>query len=220
METSQPLTIESFSYSWLINRKPSLDAIFDNNEDYTDCYKEENVNSFVNSQGFHKESHNFRFDLPICTPNLVHADEIFFNGRMIPKSINEARLHSSPATPVVHFLSKSPSKYKRSYSQLLANWRVSSKRVLRKCFSFLIPRKSIRIVDSSMNLVRLSSSVLTHEQMSERSDVYTTTLGRTKSWSPNSTYGPHFSCSKNESCDYDERSILEAVVHCKRSFES
>ncbi|XP_076945289.1 uncharacterized protein LOC143616303 [Bidens hawaiensis] len=186
METSQPLTIESFSYSWLINQKPSLDHIFDQNN----CNNEDN-------------NTNFCFNLPHAT-NLVDADEVIFNGHIIPKSINQIKLYSCPATPVVHFPHKKPSKCTKKYSQLIASWRVSSKKLFRKCFSFLVPRKSTRIVDSSSNSVCISSSVVTFR--------------RSKSWSHNSTSGSHISCSNDKAYhDYNEGSVHEAIVHCKRS---
>ncbi|KAI3796594.1 hypothetical protein L1987_39272 [Smallanthus sonchifolius] len=208
MDTSQPLTTESFSYSWLINQKPPLDRIFDHNEE------KNNANSFVNSRRALEEAQNFCFNLPYAT-NLVDADEIFCNGRIIPKSVNQITLYSCPATPIVHFSHKKPSKYTKKYSQLIADWRVSSKMLLRKCFSFLVPRKSTRIVDSSKNSVCLSSMITSDQRI----EVYKTTIRRTKSWNHNSISGSHFSCSKNKSyCDYNEGSVREAIVHCKRSF--
>ncbi|KAL4586116.1 hypothetical protein LXL04_010747 [Taraxacum kok-saghyz] len=211
METSQPLTIESFSYSWLINQNPSLDKIFNDN-------KEESTDSFVNSPRFHEESQDFHFQIPFSSPNLVHADEIFFNGHIIPRSLNQIRIYSTPATPLVHFPSKNPSKFPKIYGQLIVNLRVSSKRILRKCFSFLVPRKSTKIVDSSANSVCLSSFVLRNEKTNKKIECDKTTFRRTKSWSPNSTSGSRFPCSKNKSCDYNETSVHEAIVHCKRSF--
>ncbi|KAJ0444435.1 hypothetical protein HanIR_Chr16g0831811 [Helianthus annuus] len=207
METSQPLTIESFSYSWLINQKPSLDRLFD-------CDKHEtNTNS---PRVVLEEAQNFCFNLPYATSNLVDADEIFCDGRIIPKSVNQIKIYSCPATPVVHFPHKKRSK---KYSQLIADWRVSTKKVLRKCFSLLVPRKSTRIVDSSRNSGCLSSSVVTTNQLNTRIEVYQTTR-RTKSWSQDSISGSHFLCSKNKSYDdYNEGSVHEAIVHCKRSFE-
>lgn len=216
METSQPLTIESFSYSWLINQNPSLDEIFNNTDEHYS--KQESTDSFVNSQRFHEESQDFHFDLPFSIPNLVHADEIFFNGHIIPRSVSQIRVYSTPATPLVHFPPKNPSKTTKSYSQLIANLRVSSKRILGKCFSLLLPRKSTRIVDSSTNPVCLPSFVLTNERTNKRIEGDNTTFRRTKSWSHNSSYGSRFSCSKNKLCDYNETSVHEAIVHCKRSF--
>nr|XP_043623077.1 probable membrane-associated kinase regulator 6 [Erigeron canadensis] len=216
METSQPIAIESFSYSWLINQKSSLDRVFD----YNDYNQEASINSVTNSHKSLQESQNFCFDLPY-TPNVVHADEIFFNGRIIPKSVNQIRLYSCPNTPIVHFPHKNPSKYTKTYSQLLANWRISSKRVLGKCFKFLVRRKSTRVVDSSTNLVCLKSSRSANEQMiNKRIEVKNTTIRRAKSWSHNSTNGSKLLCSPpTKSCDYNDGSIDEAIVHCKRSFE-
>lgn len=184
METSQPLTIESFSYSWLINQKPSPDR---NEED-----KHNTNNPIINSQ-------SFCFNLPFATNDLVDAEEIFCNGRIIPKSVDQMKLYSCPATPMVHFQHHKPSKY----SQLIADWRVSTKKVFRKCLRFLVPRKSTRIVDSSRNPVCVSSNT--------RIEVHQTTFTRTKSWSHSSISRSHFSC------DYNEGSVHEAIVHCKRS---
>ncbi|PWA98686.1 hypothetical protein CTI12_AA012140 [Artemisia annua] len=205
METSQPLTIESFSYSWLINQNPPIQDIFNDND----------TNS-VSSPRFTEESENFCFDLPYI-PNVAHADEMFSNGRIIPKSVNQIRLYSCPATPIVLFPPKNSSKFPKKYSEIIASWRVSSKKLLGKCFSFLVPRKTTRIADSSRNSVCLSSKI-SNEQMSTRLAVYKTTFRRTKSWSPNSTTVPRFSCSKNKTPDYNEGSVHEAIAHCKRSF--
>ncbi|KAI3743957.1 hypothetical protein L1987_57029 [Smallanthus sonchifolius] len=216
METSQPLTIESFSYSWLINQKPSLDRIFDHNEFNK---QENNTNSIVNSQRVFEETQNFCFNLPYAT-NLVDADEIFCNGRIIPKSVNQIKVYSCPATPIVHFPHNKPSKYTKKYSQLIADWRVSSKKVFRKCLSFLVPRKSTRIVDTSRNSTCLSPSMITNEQTNTRIEVYRTTFWRTKGCDHNSISGSHFSYMKNNSyCDYNERSVREAIAHCKKSSE-
>ncbi|KAK1425239.1 hypothetical protein QVD17_20587 [Tagetes erecta] len=183
METSQPLAIESFSYSWLINQKPSPDRTEDQNS----------TNPVVNPQ-------TFCFHLPYATNDLVDAQEIFCNGRIIPNSVNQMKLYSCPATPMVHFQHNKPSKY----SQLIADWRVSTKKVFRKCFRFLVPRKSTRIVDSSRNPVCVSTS-------NTRIEVHETTFTRTKSWSHSSISRSHFSC------DYNDGSVHEAIVHCKRS---
>ncbi|KAD4982728.1 hypothetical protein R6Q59_002356 [Mikania micrantha] len=193
METSQPLTIESFSYSWLIN----------------DCNQEEyNTNSIANSPK-EFDTRNFSFDLRHAM-NLVDADEIFHNGHIVPKSVNQMKLYSCPATPVVHFQHKKASKCRKKYSQLIADWRVSSKRVFRKCFSFFLHRKGRRVVDSSRNSVYMSSSKCRNEEMNMRIEVYETTFRRTKSWNQ--------TCSNDKSYDdYNEGSVHDAIAHCKRS---
>ncbi|KAI3743958.1 hypothetical protein L1987_57030 [Smallanthus sonchifolius] len=115
METSQPRTTESFSYSWLINQKPSLDHIFDHNEE------DNNTNSFVNSQRALEEAQSFCFNLPYAA-NLVDADEIFCDGRIIPRSVNQIKLYSCPATPIVHFPHKKPSKYTKRKVKKKEGW--------------------------------------------------------------------------------------------------
>ncbi|KAK9051417.1 hypothetical protein SSX86_028044 [Deinandra increscens subsp. villosa] len=193
METSQPLTTESFSYSWLINQKPSLDRIFD-------------TNSIVSSRRASEELQNFCFDLPYST-NLVDADEIFCNGSIVPKSVNQIHIFSCPATPMVqNIIQKNHSHNSRKYSKLIADCRISTRKILRKCFSFLVRRRRTRVVDSSRNSVCMSSSKITNKQTDTRIEVYeTTTSRRSKSLSD---------------CDYTEGSVHEAIVHCKKSFGS
>ena len=98
METSQPLSIESFSYSWLVNLKPSLDSLDSSLRASLDACDEA---SFIEmdprmppSRRFFRNSQDFKFDFPISqTPlTLVHADELFFNGYVMPFFVNPLKM--------------------------------------------------------------------------------------------------------------------------------
>ncbi|KAJ9681329.1 hypothetical protein PVL29_020288 [Vitis rotundifolia] len=88
METP-PLAVESFSYSWLINVKPSLDGLgsplrtsLDISDEATSKGKDYNV---VKSQILMDEAQNFNFDVPTSQSSvaLIHADEVFSNGFIV-----------------------------------------------------------------------------------------------------------------------------------------
>lgn len=135
METSHPLATESFSHSWLINKRPS----FDNSE----C--------MVKSNKFFEESQNFNFDIPInkssVSTNYVHADEIFSNGKILPVYLNRSNIDSFDASTSI------PSSNRHNS---LGKWRKLSFRIFKKCIGrFLRPlgrrigfsRKSTRVDD-------------------------------------------------------------------------
>ena len=100
METSQPLSIESFSYSWLVNLKPSLDSLDRSLRASLDTCDEA---SFIEmdprmppSRRFFRNSQDFKFDLPVSqTPlTLVHADELFSNGYVMPFFVNPLKMET------------------------------------------------------------------------------------------------------------------------------
>ncbi|KAM7508608.1 hypothetical protein LguiA_019061 [Lonicera macranthoides] len=191
METSQSLATESFSYSWLTNKHPS--------------------SHYLNTlhESLLKET-NFEFDILTSinssTP-LVHADEIFFNGQIIPfynveESSNSTSLSVSSSLPITSISSVFP---RSCNCHFLEKWRKSSKKMLEKWIGFVVPfckrvgfsRKSIRVDDIEMKV-----------------DLYR----RRQSWSDSTQE----SSSQNPSnamdflCDI-ENPIYDAVLHCKRS---
>uniref|UniRef100_A0A5B7B684 Putative membrane-associated kinase regulator 6 n=1 Tax=Davidia involucrata TaxID=16924 RepID=A0A5B7B684_DAVIN len=167
METSQPLATESFSYSWLINKKPSFDGLnepfrisLDNSDEAT---SEQRKSKMVTSKGFLVEAQNFNFDIPISESPaaFVHADEIFSDGHIIPIYVDPSKIeafnssNSVPAIPVSALSSKTVCPANKSHCHFLRKWRKSSKRVLQNYFGLLKPlcrkvgcsRRSIKVDD-------------------------------------------------------------------------
>ncbi|KAJ0475919.1 putative membrane-associated kinase regulator 6 [Helianthus annuus] len=87
METSESLSIESFSYSWLVNRKPSFESPKGSFRDSLDAFDESNFiemdPKLSASKRFLVFHQDFNFDLPTLQP-LVHADELISNGILVP----------------------------------------------------------------------------------------------------------------------------------------
>ncbi|KAK4748431.1 hypothetical protein SAY87_015017 [Trapa incisa] len=124
METSKPLAIESFSYSWLSNIRPSLDPPYDHSS--------------------HGEA-NFDFNVSVTvgpTSTFVPADELFYNGLIRPTSpespVAVTPDHYDPHTPPPPTDGLLPAR--RTESGLLRRWRRSSEQALQKCFRCLFTR--------------------------------------------------------------------------------
>ncbi|KAL0309288.1 UNVERIFIED_CONTAM: putative membrane-associated kinase regulator 6 [Sesamum radiatum] len=139
MENSQPLATESFSYSWL--------TVADTKSSPSDNLRPKLPE---------KEHNNFNFDVPVSTPPtaLVHADEIFSDGQILPvyidRSSNVLDTANIPASsPACHVCSNSPSFPPRTTSfvdrhkHLLyeMKWIIRSKsptRILHKCLKVVV----------------------------------------------------------------------------------
>ncbi|KAJ6764871.1 KINASE REGULATOR-LIKE PROTEIN putative-RELATED [Salix koriyanagi] len=100
MEASQPISIESFSYSWLVNLKPSLESLDNSFRASLDASDEA---SFIEmdprmppSKRFFINSQDFKFDFPISQSplTLVHADELFSNGYVMPLFIDPLKMEA------------------------------------------------------------------------------------------------------------------------------
>lgn len=215
METTcQSLATESFSYSWLVNKSPP----FDHHEYLKSSFRDT----------------NFNFDTSPFT--LIHADEIFSNGHILPIYVDQTKikesLSTSPSLLGIPSLPCRNSTYqdsKMSYCHFFRNLRKSSKRVIRVCVGVLRPfchkikcsRKSVRVDDIDRKVWEVQSqgnSVQASPRKFNKNDDYRK-LRKVKSCSnfsqefvPKSTP----SNSINVYCDI-ESSIYEAVLHCKRS---
>ncbi|KAL0426064.1 UNVERIFIED_CONTAM: putative membrane-associated kinase regulator 6 [Sesamum radiatum] len=162
MENSQPLATESFSYSWLSDRTPhSSDGVLNNLrlEFLENCCENDP---------------NFNFDVhftPSPTP-LVHADEIFSDGHIMPLYVDRSNVvralrtsTSVPPSPVSSCYLESPFLANKNQYCLLGRWRKSSKRIFRKCFGFVKPlcqsigrpRKSSRVDDLERKVCEIQS---------------------------------------------------------------
>ncbi|KAK5782650.1 probable membrane-associated kinase regulator 6 [Gossypium arboreum] len=104
METAQPIiSIESFSYSWLVNLRPSLDSLDRASFDSASC---DETASFIEmdptmppSKRFFSNPQDFMFDFPIPQPPssalaLVHADDLFSNGYIAPFFVNPLKMEA------------------------------------------------------------------------------------------------------------------------------
>ncbi|XVE64309.1 hypothetical protein DITRI_Ditri07aG0090800 [Diplodiscus trichospermus] len=222
METSQPLSIESFSYSWLVNLKPSLDGLDSSLRASLDACDE--ASSFIEmdprmppSRRFFRNSQdNFKFDFPISqTPlSLVHADELFSNGYVMPFFVNPLKMEaydvsgststSLPASSQPPNLVVPPSKTHGPPS--LRRCRRLSKRIFLKYLDFLRPL---------YRRIRGRKSSSRAESVDARVHV------KKKNWVFSAETSPRISVAYSadewrKSCD-SESSIYEAVLHCKKS---
>lgn len=204
MENSNPLATESFSYSWLVDKNPH------------------------SSDKSTEKDQSFDFDVPFTSLSLVHADEIFSDGHIMPIYVDRSSLKTAssvPQSPVSQH--QYVSNKKRRF--LLGKWRKSSKRILRKCFGLVKPfyqtigcsRKSNRVDDLQRKVCEVrswSNSVETSPRRSAVDDCNNYGFKKVKSWSSSSQASPRISPARtsNAWC-VDESSIHEAILYCKRS---
>ncbi|XP_044506274.1 probable membrane-associated kinase regulator 6 [Mangifera indica] len=220
METSQPLSIESFSYSWLVNLKPSLETLENSLSASLEGACDEA--SFIEmdprmppSKRFIRNSQDFKFDFPSSqTPlALVHADELFSNGYVMPLVVDRLKLeayeasHSSLTLPStsLHGSKLVVPPYKRRCSSLRRCGKVS-RRIFQKYLDFLLP---------------LYQRIRGHRSNSkaETVDARVCVMNNTRVYSAETTPRVSVAYSADDwrkSCD-SEISIYEAVLHCKRS---
>ncbi|KAE8728237.1 Detected protein of confused Function [Hibiscus syriacus] len=93
MEIAQSLSIESFSYSWLVNLRPSLDSLDTSLGASLDASFTEMDPTMPPSKRFFQDFNKFYFHTSQTPPpTLVHADELFADGYILPFFVN----HSSP----------------------------------------------------------------------------------------------------------------------------
>lgn len=220
MEASQPLSIESFSYSWLANRNPSAEIIDGSVRASLDLSEEayfiEMDPGFPSSKSFRRNSvsHDFKFDFPTSQPPLpfVHADEVFRNGYVLPLFVDPLKLKSCEASNPTASLSP-PVHVKRTVmpenklrSPSLRQCRQLSRRIFRKYLHLFRPlvqimrgrRTGPKAEDArSAKSQAIKNSVYPVECSPRISTAYSADEWR-------------------RSCD-SESSIYEAVLHCKRS---
>ncbi|KZV21866.1 putative membrane-associated kinase regulator 6 [Dorcoceras hygrometricum] len=236
MENCESLTAtESFSYSWLIDRKPSSGDEF--------------LSNFTPRMVEGEE--NFNFDVPVTdfAVSLAHADEIFSDGHIMPLFVDRSKTEtfkktsfSTPPSPVSSSKGAPFVVHDRSqYYYMMGKWRKSSKRILQKCFGFMKPlrktRKSSRVDDLERKVSEIqgrgdsletsprpssASSVVEWDHLKifgKKVDVYYG-LKRVKSLSTSPLSSPRLSPSNSSNvlstCDV-ESSIHEAILYCKRS---
>lgn len=207
METST-LAVESFSYSWLINAKPSLDDLgspprtsLDISDESASMGKDYHV---LKSQSLEDEAQTFNFDVPISQSSaaLIHADEVFSDGFIVPMFVDPAKeqvldtSHSLSSVPLSSLPSRPGIPSVGIHFGFFRKWQKSSTSALYRCFGCFRPfhrklggsRKSIRVDDIDRR------------------------LWETRSWRGS----PQPSLHQSDWC-HMESSIHEAVLYCKRS---
>ncbi|KAK4339338.1 hypothetical protein RND71_040800 [Anisodus tanguticus] len=146
MENSQqPLATESFSYSWLLNRKPSIDGLTESPRPSYSSDDDEDIKFIAYSKRFFEEAQNFNFDVhPVFES--VHADEIFSDGHIMPLYLDRSKIQSfqesfnnfntsstDPPTPLSTLCSGT------SQADFLEKWIKNSRRFLVKWYGFIRP---------------------------------------------------------------------------------
>ncbi|KAK8703349.1 hypothetical protein V6N13_021667 [Hibiscus sabdariffa] len=194
METAQSLSIESFSYSWLVNLRPSLDSLDSSLRASLDAPCDEAA-SFIemdptmppSKRFFHTSQDLNKFDFPTSqTPPLtalVHADEIFSDGYIVPLFVNRP-------TPTPQASSQR--------EQIPDSGTKRRGRCLRRCRTRLSKRMFLKYLDflrSLFSRIRGFNSCSKPEKPSPRTN---------DPW--------------RKSFD-SESSIYEAVLHCKQSID-
>ncbi|XVF22462.1 hypothetical protein REPUB_Repub12eG0174700 [Reevesia pubescens] len=214
METSQPLAIESFSYSWLSDHKPSLDGLDEPPRASIDSYyggtSEEFNYEMLESNRFLTDQ-NFNFDAIAQTPaTFIHADELFTDGFIRPTYIDPSKsescntLDSIQTTLSSSISSRTEIRRGRIHCSFFRRWRKSTQQILRNLFGHLRPfchkvgcsRKSTRVDDIDRRMWKVKSSNSSSQASPQQSSA----------------------CSMGASCHL-ENSIYEAVLHCKRSID-
>jgi hypothetical protein len=222
METSQPISIESFSYSWLVNLIPSSLESLDSSSLRTslDAYYDEA--SFIEmdprmppSKRFFINSQDFKFDFPTSQSSLVDADQLFCNGYLMPFIVESMKIEPCEydssnsnvtlASSISHIGKKVvPKKYSRCTS--LKRCRTLSRRMFKKYLNFIRPL---------CRRLRGQNYGSKHENVVKRTQSVKNIRGNYCESSPRISVAYSTDYSR-VSCDSDS-SIYEAVLHCKRS---
>ncbi|XP_068666612.1 probable membrane-associated kinase regulator 6 [Aristolochia californica] len=232
MDGLQQLANDSFSYSWLVNLKPSLHALegplrpsLDSSDEASYIEMDPRLVSFKTPS---TDVQDFNFTLPNSQHlTLVHADQIFSNGLILPLHL----LQSSKALPQQsdglvdrgrpplldsRLTTASQFSYKLAVSSagtrypLLQRWQRCSKRIVRKYLGFLNPlcRTPMEKRMTQGTKVEPTSVSCVHHSC--------VTTPRTSSVFSAPEFSHH-----NVLFDADlETSIYEAVLHCKKSIEN
>ncbi|XP_052183862.1 probable membrane-associated kinase regulator 6 isoform X2 [Diospyros lotus] len=196
METSQPLSIESFSYSWLVNLKPSFESADDSLRASLDASDEA---SFI------------EMDPKLPASKRFFRDELISNGFLMPLFIKPLKIEayaapdSSPTTPV--------SSSATTNAHLASKIRCSS---LRRC-----RRLSKQVFQKYLEFIRPLCQKLRGRRSGSRTDDAGTRMQEVNNWIYSPAISPRTSVGYSvdywrRSCD-SESSIYEAVLHCKRS---
>ncbi|KAL1319458.1 hypothetical protein HN51_071749 [Arachis hypogaea] len=236
--SSQPLSIESFSYSWLVNLKPSLESLDSSLRTSLDAYYSDEASSFIemdprmppSKRFFPKNSNSncsqdFKFDFPTSSQSQSDADQLFSNGYLMPLFVQSLKMEEyddhgvlDSNLPSLNSSSNAsngtaaPSSSAHSRCPSLKRCRTLSRRIIQKYLNFLRPLcRKLR----GQNHSKTSSNSSTEKVVKRSQSV--------KNRGYYSEASPRISVAYSaddwrKSCD-SESSIYEAVLHCKRSIE-
>lgn len=223
MDPSQStLSIESFSYSWLVNIKPSFEGL-DNSSSLRASLDASDEASFIEmdprmppSKRFCRISQDFKFDFPNSEPSVaVHADELFSNGYLMPLFIDPLKIDTYNSLDSVETLPSSSSsqahpKISRAHSSSasLRSCKGLSRRIFQKYLDFLRP------LYRKLRSCKLSSS--RSRKGNTRVHIEKSLVHNSAQISPRISVAYSTDDNWRRSCD-SESSIYEAVLHCKRS---
>ncbi|KAI3818021.1 hypothetical protein L1987_11823 [Smallanthus sonchifolius] len=233
METSESLSIESFSYSWLVNLKPSFESPKGSFRASFEAFDESNFiemdPKLSASKRFLVFHQDFDFDLPTLQP-CVHADELISNGILVPLFLkpldigiydSDSNSNSTPASSVCSTTLENPCSYRRSGSLSFRRYKRLPKRVIQKYLRLL------RLIWLKMRRGRCDNNKVKRAKNWEFSSTMEScgSDNWSRSWvfesAKNCTLSPRISeaCGVDNwrrSCD-SESSIYEAVLHCKKT---
>ncbi|KAJ6872917.1 membrane-associated kinase regulator 6 [Populus alba x Populus x berolinensis] len=208
MESPETLAIESFSRSWLTSVNPSLQgletALGASPDSPREAISEELDYRMQNSRRSLEEDQNFNFYFPVSqSPDaLLHADQLFSDGLIRPVFINQSKNEASSSLNLAPNVPSSLSSKTVSAVQILCRFLGRWKRILPKCFGYVRPL-SHRVRDS-----RISTRVDNVERIAWE--------GKSQSNSREASPSRRVAYSL-DGCHDSERSIHDAVLHCKRS---
>ncbi|XP_076938310.1 putative membrane-associated kinase regulator 6 [Bidens hawaiensis] len=231
METSESLSIESFSYSWLVNRKPSFEspkgsfrASLDASDESSFIEMDPKLSASKRFLVFHQD---FDFDLPTLQP-CVHADQLISNGILVPLFLKPLDIgtydfdsnSSTPDTSVCSNALAKPCSYRSRRSLSLTRYKRLPKRVVQKYL------RLIRLIWLKLKRGHETSEVKTAEnwEFSSTMDLCGSD-NWSRSWVLESVKNYTLSPTTSEACAVDdwrrscdsESSIYEAVLHCKKT---
>lgn len=218
METIlQSPSIESFSYSWLANLNPTsfeesfiaIDASDHQNHDDEASFIEMDPRLPPSKRFIRVSSSDFGFDFPVLsdsTLGLVHADELISNGFVVPLFVKDLKIDScdnvqgyytSTDDPSTSLSDRKPERSSNCRVRCASLRRCSrvSKRFFQKYLKFLLRPLFNRRRRSGYN---------------GQFDQISNTI------SPRTSLACSVDDNWRRSCD-SESSIIEAVLHCKRT---
>ncbi|PHU13216.1 RuvB-like 2 [Capsicum chinense] len=151
--SQQPLATQSFSYSWLLNRQPSIDGLTESPipsySSHDDA--EEELKFIAYLKRFLKEEQNFNFDVHPVSESIC-ANEIFSDGYIMPRYLDRSKIESfreafnnfntnssvpstsTPPTPISKISNSTTSQ-----ADFLEKWRKFLHKILVKWFGFIRP---------------------------------------------------------------------------------
>lgn len=243
MESLQSLATESFSYSWLFNGKSPLNGLADSESPRSSIDEASalEITTFIVHQKIllNEEAQNFKFDLPAANSesalSMVHADEIFSDGQIMPlyinRSKNEALKESRSDSITAPESTLTPTVISQVKKDFIEKWRGLPSRILQKWLRYLKPlfkrlgmSKNTAKVEGWSNSLQASAPQFSKaysavDRAGEKQTGNKKNLRKTRSWSNTPQASPLRSPYHSTDDKHDmECLVTEAILHCKRSF--